>query len=324
MDALPPGAAARFAAGHGVATLTELAAAGWDRFAVAAWATAGLVERLVPGLYRAVEAPRTGEQRVAVPLRYLDDEPRRGREPARVTGAAALALDGIEGFRVPDRPTVLVDPARRVRLPDAPFQVRRAQVPPRDRCHIAGFPAVRAGRALADAALDEAVTDKMLRVGFDHARWRGRVRLEQFAARMAELRGHRGARRLLVLHDAGDLLMESEGERAAFAALFAAYPPAPERQIWVLPGIRVDFVYLRAALVLEYLGKDAHAAQIEEDAARTWRLRRGGYEILPLTSGLLPHAEALMRDVHRIRREREALAAEGRLLVAPLPPRPGR
>lgn len=31
-----------------------------------------------------------------------------------------------------------------------------------------------------------------------------------------------------------------------------------------------------------------------------------------------------MRDVHRIRREREALAAEGRLLVAPLPPQPGR
>lgn len=324
MDALPPAAAARFAAGHGVATLTELAAAGWDRFTVAAWAEAGLVDRLLPGLYRCVGAPHTGEQRVAVPLRYLDDEPRRGREPARVTGAAALALDGVEGFTVPDRPTVLVEPARRVRLPDPPFLLRRAQVPASDRCRLAGFPAVRAARALADAALDEAVTDKALRVGFDDARWRGRVRLEQFGARMAELRGHRGARRMLAMYDAGDLLMESEGERAAFAALFAAYPPAPARQVWVLPGIRVDFVYLRAALVLEYLGKDAHEGRIEEDAARAWRLRRAGYEILPLTSGLLPQAETLVRDIHRIRREREALAAEGRLLVAPLPPQPRR
>lgn len=324
MERLPPDAHARFVAGAGVATLTELAAAGHDRFAVRSWASAGLVERLLPGLYRATDVPVTGRQRVAVPLHYLDDEARRGDDPARVTGSAALALDEVEGFRIPVRPTVLVPPDRRIRVPGAPFVVRRAPVPVGDRCTTAGCAAVRSGRALADAAPEEGVTDKMLRVGFDDARRRGRLRLSPFTTRLRQLRGHPGARRLLAMWRSGLLEMESEGERAAFAALFAAHPPPPERQIWVLPDVRVDFVYLRAALVLEYLGKYPHEGRIEEDSARLWRLRRAGYEVLPLTSGLLDQAPTLIHQIHRIRRERESLAADGRLLVAPLPSQPTR
>lgn len=80
----------------------------------------------------------------------------------------------------------------------------------------------------------------------------------------------------------------------------------------MLPDVRVDFVYLR------------HEGRIEEDSARLWRLRRAGYEVLPLTSGLLDQAPTLIHQIHRIRRERESLAADGRLLVAPLPSQPTR
>lgn len=322
MDSLPPDVDALLRAGHGLVTRPHLLRAGFPDPRIRAWRRDGLLEAVVPGagLYRDPGAPVPPEQCAAVPLRYLGE-----RAPeVRISGQAALALHGLEGFTLPCRPLVLVHGDRRVRLPGAPFDVRRADVASGDRRTVRGLATVGVERALADTGLDDRVPDVRLRVGFDSARRLGLTRVSRLSERLAVLPGrHGGAQRLRAMRDSGLLDLESEGERDVWLRVFLPWPPLPSRQVWILPHVRVDFVFLRAALVLEYLGR-VHLEQWEADTARTWDIREAGYEILPITAGMAEDPEHVARRMHRIRLEREALADAGRLRVAPLPPQPER
>lgn len=322
MAALPDPVRLLLADHHGLATLATLGALGVGPRSVCRWADGLLLERLLPGVFRDPQAPVPDEQPLALATTYLDHH---AQHPgACITGAGALALHGAEGFPLACRPVALVSPGRRVRLADAPFDLRRAQVPAAQRRTVRGIATVELHRALADAAADDRAPDRDLRVGFDSLRWAGRTRVHVLAEALAALPGrHPGRNRLERMIAEGVLDLESEGERRTHE-VFQAHPPVPAVQRWVLARVRVDFLFLSAALVLEYLGGLIHVGQLEQDSERIWVLRQAGYEVLPVTAAMVRRPEVLAARVHAIRREREALVAADRVRVPPLPPQPPR
>ena len=79
--------------------------------------------------------------------------------------------------------------------------------------------------------------------------------------------GHPGGRHLYAMK--GAFAQESEGERDAFAALFADDPYPPDCQVVLLERLRVDFAYLYAGLFMEYLGEPHNARSMPTRHARS-------------------------------------------------------
>ena len=127
----------------------------------------------------------------------------------------------------------------------------------------------------------------------------------------------------MALFDTGCFEHDSEGEWGAFNALFGPGVPPPDCQVWLSDFIRVDFVYLYAALVIEYLGR-VHRNQLEKDTTRTYALRRLQCDVIGVTASMLHDAGTLSHTIQQARCERERLRAEGRINHEPLPPQPPR
>lgn len=300
-------------ANHELATAWELAALRMSRDAAAEAVHQGLLDRKAPGLFGGLARPAPWVQPAAAALRYLrraaDDQ-----RPVALTGSAALALHGLDGFDLPPRPVVAVGADRRLRLRAAPLRIVRDPVT--DPVVRHGLAVAPVGRALVDLERAEAAPDHRLRHGADAARW---ARALELAGWVEELRAQpRRTPRYLRLAESGVLDQESEGERGAFRDLFTGYPP-PDCQVWLLPSVRVDFAYLQAALVIEYLG-DVHAGRLQADTTRTYALQRAGYFVLLVVRSMLEDADELAAVIQRLRRDREALAARGLLPRHPLPP----
>lgn len=242
-----------------------------------------------------------------------------------MTGSANLALRRVEGFGLPvERPTLVVPRGRRVRRVEAPFDVIERAPRPGDIDRVRGRPVTAAGVALADAALDDQVAVRTLRVGAYELINDGALVPVEAAHRWRQLRGHAGARRLLDLYGAGDLDVESEGERSALRRLFLPHPPAPDCQVVLVPPFRADFAYVYAAMTLEYLGA-VHRAQLDRDATRRLAHQAAGYLPVELTAAMLrDDPSAVAAHIHELRLRREALTRRGLLPRAPLPAQRGR
>lgn len=317
---LPPAVDQHLRDRHELVTRRELADLGVGRGATSRLVTAGALAPQLPGVLRGTERPGTRLQPVAAAVRYLTDGFDDTR-PVTVSGAAALAMAGLEGVELPSTPLLAVGADRRVRLADAPFALVREPVPPASRQRIDGLPVASVARALLDLSRAEKGSDERIRTAVDAARWQRRLDVTRW---LGELQAHpRAARRLLRLHAAGAFEQESEGERAAYAVLFARMPP-PDCQVWLLPSIRVDFAYLHAALVIEYLGRAAHADALDRDTTRTLALRRGGYDVVAVTHAMLQDPADLIEHIADQRRRRDALALRGLLPRSPLPPQRDR
>lgn len=298
---------------HELAAAWELRGLGVDRGKEGRLVAHGLLDRALPGVVRGTARAGPEWQPVAAAVRYLQRDP-CDRRPLAVTGSAALALHGLDGCQFPARPVLAVPEGRRIRLGHAPFELLRDPVTSTVRRH--GLPVATVERAIRDLARAEDVDDARVRHAVDAARWAGALRPAAWAA---ELRQHpHSAARLRSLHNVGVFEQESEGERWAFDVLFRPHPPLPDCQVWVLPGIRVDFVFLYAALVVEYLG-DVHTTALQADSSRTFALTRSGYLPLPVTATMLREPDEVALEIHALRRRREALAARGLLDRAPLP-----
>ncbi|MEE8599699.1 hypothetical protein [Euzebya tangerina] len=139
-----------------------------------------------------------------------------------------------------------------------------------------------------------------------------------------QLLTHAGATRLLRMAEAGDLEHESVAERTVYREVFQAFPPAPDCQVWLAPDIRVDYAYLAAGMVLEYLGEAAHAHSVDRDGTRTYALRRLGFDMFGITKSMLKDKPGLAATVHSTRREREQLILDGRLPRPAVPAQPDR
>lgn len=304
--------------------------AGYTSWDLTAWVDAGLLERIVLGWYRVAGHPVPPAQCLHLPLRYLERrqrnwtrEPGSWVPPAALTGAAATAAYGARTFPLPLDPDVLVEQHRRVRVADPPFRVHHTDMRALRWRRLGDLVLADPARTLRDLAADPEVTDVQVRTTVDALVNLLRLRVVDLIAEWTRL-GGRGARRLLAMAASGTFDVESEGERVALATLFEEFPPAPDCQVWIAPDLRVDFVFVFAALILEYYGEEAHAGTVDRDGRRVWRLRRGHFDALIITKGMLRDRVELASYIHDVRRQRERDMLAGRIPRPPLPAQPGR
>ena len=320
---LPPFIADLFRAAPGrVLTTRQLSRGGVPRRWVLALAEEGLVERMVFGVYRdpAAESPPT--QDLHAVRAYLEQRRPEACLPDVISGGASLAARAIEGFALPYRPVVLIDPGRHIRRRRPEFTTLRTDLARIAAEEVGGLLLAAPARALVDAAADPGVTDLQLRTGTDDLRNRRMLDIVEAVAYWTEL-SHRGARRLAGMAAAGDFEQESEGERDAFRRLFDLHPPAPDCQVDLGPSIRVDFVFLDAALVIEYHGR-VHDGSVDKDATRVWALTLLGYEVIVVTRSMMRDPAALAAQIQARRLQRAHLIRAGHLRRPLLPPQPPR
>lgn len=305
----------------GLASTAEIRSAGFGAWHLSRWVADGLVERVLPTQHRLAGAPVPPTQCLHLPVRYLA---RPGPGPwAVISGEGVLAALEVGRHRLPCVPTVLIERGRRVRLTDPPFTVVQTRLGDVPHQHRNGVPMATVQRAIADLALGERVTDSELIEVVDDARNRLRLATVDLVTAWRELRGHPGARRLLDLAAAEVFEQESPGERLAFTEIFRAHPPEPDCQVWVTDRFRVDFIFVFAALIVEYEGR-VHDGRADEDATRRMALERLGYRVIVITRSMLRDPTAVAEFVHRVRREREDAMLRGALLRPPFPAQPER
>ncbi|HUG83363.1 MAG TPA: DUF559 domain-containing protein [Euzebya sp.] len=305
-----------------VLTTAQLGAIGVPCKWVLALVEEGLVERMLFGVYRDPTAEPPPTQCLHVVRAYLEQRRPDGCPPEVFSGEAALGAREVEGFPLPCAPLVLMDGARHIRRARAEFTTLRtdmSRIPAED---VAGLLLATVIRSLADAANTRHVTEAQLRVGIDDLRNRWMLDIVDAVAFWAAL-PHDGARRLTRMAEEGAFEQESEAERDAFRRLFVNHPPAPDCQVHLTPSIRVDFVFLSAALVIEYHG-GVHDRSVDQDATRIWALRRLGYEVIVVTRSMMRDHAALAAEIQAIRMEREHLVRAGHLRRPLLPPQPAR
>lgn len=297
--------------------------AGFDRREPAIWVLEGLAIRLLHGLYARADQPEPPERSVLLPLRYLDLRRPAGHHPALISGAAGLAVHGAEGFALPAPPLVLVDERSRVRADAHPFDVRRTDLGRLPADEVRGVRVAPPWRAVADAALDDAIADRELRVAVDSLRNRREIEIVSAARAWAES-GHRGGRRMSAMVDTGVFEQESEGEREAFRLLFGrGGAPLPDCQVVLLGQLRVDFVFLHAGLVVEYHGR-VHDGRADEDASRIAALEHLGLRVLLASKSMPRNPDPHAARIEAIRRDRLARARSGALPLPPIPAQPAR
>lgn len=308
----------------GLVTLRHLAGMGFDRRQVSAWTTQRELKRVLHGVYTlGGDAPDHALHLLQLPQVYIPLRAREGDSPPVVSGKPVLALYGADGFDVTSRPLVLVDAHCRVRAEPKPFELCRVDMTAVEWEWTKGIRTAAPWRALCDTALDPGVTDRQLRVAADALRNRRILGVTRAVTHWAALNPHPGARRLLQMVDEGQFEQESEGERAAFALLFGHGGPLPDCQVHPLGRLRVDFVFLHAALIIEYYGKD-HDATADADATRIDAFEQLGYRVIVVTKSMLKRALVVRARIERIRQDRLQRALAGTLPLPPLPPQPPR
>jgi hypothetical protein len=223
----------------------------------------------------------------------------RARPAATISGPLALQLYGVPGFGEATAYEILTGEARS--LTRAPFRHRVDPDPSRG---VATYGEVRVASPL-DALIDSAgfldqVTERDLRVAWDHLRGKGLVTAGRLERRLDEFRGSCvGATELSrILESAGGTRIESEGERL-LAPLLNCFEPAFEPQVWITPRRRVDFYSRRCRYAYEYLGAVDHgfvASRLADDD-RDQELRAEGIRLGYVTKADLDEPTALLATI---------------------------
>lgn len=306
----------------GVVTTAELRRAGCSYDTIARLHDDGVLRRLLHGTYVLADVPEPPERCVALPIRYLSQRRPEGHRPAVVSGTAGLALHDRGPFALPHvNPLVLVDPECRLRPAHVPWTTVRAEQPASP-VSVRGVPTAPPLRCLADAAGEKGVTDKALRLSVDDLRGADRLLMPDIVDGWRASRGL-GVNRLERMLEEGQFEQESEGERRVFQTVFVPHPPLPDCQV-VVGRYRVDFIFISAALIVEYYGLGTHAHRVDADAVRIHALEALGYRVIVVTRSMLKRPGPLAAHITLIRRDREQRIARGELPAPPLPTQPRR
>jgi hypothetical protein len=252
----------------------------------------GWFERLVRGVYRVRGGVATAEQQAfAAAL--------RARPAATVTGPLVLGLLDVPAFAGSCVFELLHQPGRRLTNLD----VRRRVDHDLDRA-VARYGDVRVAGPL-DALIDSAaflgeVTERDLRVAWDHLRGTRLASVDRLRRRLDELREVAPGAEVLerVLELAGGIELESEGERAV-SPVFVCFEPGFERQVWVTPRRRTDFYSRRCRMGYEYLGDVDHGYVAERlaDDQRDAEVQAAGVRLGYVTKHDLREPTALVATI---------------------------
>jgi len=257
----------------------------------------GLLVRVHRGVYRVAGSPRSSQQdALAAVLRVP------GR--ARVSGAIVLGLLRVDGFTDAD-PFVLLRPEA-IRLVNVGVPHRVDVQPRRDRASFGPLPGTTALRALIESADPRlGVGDTRLCAALDDLRFRGRVTMKELHRRLEQWPPNSVSHRWLRLLGSPDATSESHGERN-LAAVLDTITPRAERQVWVTPKRRVDFLVRVLGLVIEYDGRRAHAGSTarKRDAERDLDLSSQELFVVHVKAQDLRSPTALRARLVRIYRRR--------------------
>ncbi|NPC98235.1 DUF559 domain-containing protein [Nocardioides sp. zg-DK7169] len=120
------------------------------------------------------------------------------------------------------------------------------------------------------------------------ARTHGLTR-EDYVRGLARYRRRRGVVQLRELVSHVDPRVESQREAWVLLEIVDAGLPAPEPQVWVevdgVPTYRLDLVYRRRRVCVEYDGEEAHRGREEYDAERRRWLRDDGWAVIVVRRG---------------------------------------
>jgi predicted transcriptional regulator of viral defense system len=283
---------------HGLITYAKAIELGMTRSQISGLVQRGRWEVVERGVYRLAGCPAVPQQpHLAAVWRCGDD--------AYLTGAPALGLWGIEGFDCDVPPVVLVPSDRSVR--GVAFEVRRrASLSAGDRTEWCQVPIATRTRCLVDLAHD--TRGREFRIAFDAVKRIGGTDAPRLGRRAKEALPQRGAQYVIDLVDSGLLDMESEGERDFFEIMHSIRPPLSVQER-LLPGVRVDFVWLDARLVIEYDGIARHtlATDRAHDRRRRSRLRAAEWDVVVVRKKDLADPARLVQRL--LKRRRTCLAA---------------
>jgi very-short-patch-repair endonuclease len=227
---------------------------------------------------------------------------------ARIAGPFLLGLYGAEGFSRSDPFCVLVPHGTWPR--GITFPISRDPCPGQ---HAALWesclPAVTPTLACIDTAHPRyGIDDKALRIAIDSLRWARRTTTKRLSIASTTLPRHPGARRIRRMLDDLTLVSESEPERQ-FGTLVAGMRPRPKRQ-QEIAGYRVDFVWPRARVIVEYDGEvHDRPDRRQADARRDRDLEAAGYLIIRVRAADLRDPDTLLRHLQEIIQSRSGGAA---------------
>jgi very-short-patch-repair endonuclease len=204
--------------------------------------------------------------------------------PARVSGALVLGMLHADGFTEQD-PFVLLR-GEDVRLVNVKVPHRLDVAPDRDRAAFGPLPATTPLRALIEAADPRlGLPDGRLYAALDDLRFRGKIAVDDLHTRVEAWPPNSVGNRWRRLLGSPDAVSESHGERRLGDVLDTITPRA-ERQVWVTPKRRVDYLVRVLALILEYDGRKAHATKAgrRKDAHRDDDLETQGHRVVHVTA----------------------------------------
>lgn len=294
----------------GFVTRERLLARGWRGPQIDWWLATGLLEWWSRSHYRIAEAGADDMGRLLAALE-------RAGEGARIGGAWACALHGLEGFDLSGRDHVVIDPRRRVR--GAPFTVVRTPVPPCDQAVVGDVPTLTVTRSLMSVAPTH--PRKAVRVAYYQAVCAGHASMGEMSERATALGRAYGAPETRALVASGDLRYESEGERALAQTWRPGDPPL-HPQVWVVYRsrfYRLDFALLDARMCLEYDGAEHHSGELDRlrDTDRDLALAELDIQTLRITARMLRTPERTRERILAVWRQRVRL---GLPAIVPAPP----
>ncbi len=239
-------------------TTQQAVALGVSRHTFGLLVRAGLVRRLLQGVYAAAQAPNDTLLRaralalVLPPTAVVVD-----RTAAWLHGVDILPRSAV--VKIPPLEAVHVDDTR-IRRPEV--SGRRRGLIPTDITVVHGVPVTTALRTALDLgrllwrcdAL--AAIDGFLRIGVPH---------ELLIAEIGRFRGFRGVRQLRHLAPLGDALSESPGESALRLFWYDAGLPRPVLQLWIhdddgVAIFRLDLADPDVRFAGEYDGEEFHTS----------------------------------------------------------------
>lgn len=288
---------------YGLITCAQLATLGVSRSAVHRRVRAGVLVRMLPGVFRLAGVPRSWLQRAMAVYLWAGEQ-------SAIGGTAAAALHRLDGCAFPSGITVLTQ--RSLKSPHRLVIVRRPSTyVERDREIIGGIGVTSCPRTLIDLSAE--VSEAQLELALEDARRRRLVTPGSLHEALAALPPNQPGRASLL-----QVLAATTGTRPSDSGLEVKVLrllrregfPSPIRQEVLdddgdFAG-RVDLVYPEQQLIIEVQSHRWHSdrSQVDSDSARLNRHHAMGWSVMRATSVMLrgEGRTKFLRDLHRIYR----------------------
>lgn len=268
---------------------------------VARRVTAGVWERIHPGVFAVVGAPMSWHRRLLAVCLWAGD----GAAVSHLTAARLYGLEGVPAPRRSEAIEITVPFGQRRRAPGCRFHQSRG-FDKADRAIVDAIPVTTLARTLVDLSMT--LDDERLAVALDSGLARSpaadirRLRREVRRLQTQGRAGPRALTRLLELRAPGANALDSALERRFRGALLATDLPKPAEHYDVVDGGRhlaeLDFAYPDARLGIQLQGASVHRrySKWQRDQEQLSELAAAGWRVIQITWAQLDADQSAVLD----------------------------